>query len=104
MNLTYVAKGYSLDPNRSIPAGNTSVLLGYTNTTGVGSSTTFLDTFYLINLDSGKIVDQDSYGYSLMFPQETAGFGSATPVTSVYAAGQDMVFYSYGSNLAASTV
>lgn len=69
-----------------------------------GTSSSYQTVFVLVALGSGQVLDRVTYGYSLNFPNLSPGFGSATPVLHVYAAAEDKVIYSYGSDIAASTV
>ncbi len=69
-----------------------------------GTTSNYKTALVLVDLDSGQVLDRVTYGYSLNFPGESPGFGSAIPITTVYAAADDRVIYSYGSNIAASTV
>ncbi len=103
--------GGSINPgstgyNVFFPTSQTALLVGtpsaYVGPQGTTSS--YEAAFVLVDLTSGQVLERVAYGFSLNFPGESPGFGSAPPVTSVYAAAEDKVIYSYGPEIAASAV
>ena len=83
----------------------TVLFVGYPSTYLLegNSQLSYTTEFLLISVDSGQVQNRVSYGFALS-PDGSTGLGSAPAIRTVYAAAVGYVVYSYGANIAASSV